>query len=639
VTVGLVPLLPLLGAAALLTFRRPLRRIAGYFATSTVGASFVLALMAFGDLLDLESGDRLLVREAYEWLSLPGLSIPVEFRIDPLSVVMILVVTGVGALIHAYSIGYMAGDDRQDTYFAFLNLFVFSMLLLVLANNFLVLYVGWELVGLCSYLLISFWHFKPSAAAAGKKAFIVNRIGDVGFLIGILFIYRTFGTLDFDAVFASVEGAPLTGAIAHAIPLLLFVGAIGKSAQIPLHVWLPDAMEGPTPVSALIHAATMVTAGVYMVARTHVIFEASKAAAGLVVGIGIVTAFFAATIATAQDDIKRVLAYSTISQLGFMFLAVGIGAVTGSPLAYAAGIFHLITHAFFKALLFLGAGSVMHGTGGETDMKRMGGLLKVLPVTGGTFMVGWLAIAGIPPLSGFFSKDAILAVTWEGGQAAAWLLALAAAGLTAFYMSRQFFLTFLGPSRLAEDVHPHEAPAFMTLPLRVLAVGAATAGLLGLSLEGGAITRFLEPVFGEGRARLGEAPFHIPEPLLAAIAVAVGLVGIGLAFRLYLQREADERREALKARLGWLVTLVRNKYYVDEVYATLIVWPGKTLANLVAYGFDVRVIDGAVNGVGALVGRAAVGMRRVQTGLVRRYVMAMLVGTVVILALFVARLQ
>jgi NADH-quinone oxidoreductase subunit L len=595
--------------------------------------------MAFGDLLDLESGDRLLVREAYEWLSLPGLSIPVEFRIDPLSVVMILVVTGVGALIHAYSIGYMAGDDRQDTYFAFLNLFVFSMLLLVLANNFLVLYVGWELVGLCSYLLISFWHFKPSAAAAGKKAFIVNRIGDVGFLIGILFIYRTFGTLDFDAVFASVEGAPLTGAIAHAIPLLLFVGAIGKSAQIPLHVWLPDAMEGPTPVSALIHAATMVTAGVYMVARTHVIFEASKAAAGLVVGIGVVTAFFAATIATAQDDIKRVLAYSTISQLGFMFLAVGIGAVTGSPLAYAAGIFHLITHAFFKALLFLGAGSVMHGTGGETDMKRMGGLLKVLPVTGGTFMVGWLAIAGIPPLSGFFSKDAILAVTWEGGQAAAWLLALAAAGLTAFYMSRQFFLTFLGPSRLAEDVHPHEAPAVMTLPLRVLAVGAATAGLLGLSLEGGAITRFLEPVFGEGRARLGEAPFHIPEPLLAAIAVAVGLVGIGLAFRLYLQREADERREALKARLGWLVTLVRNKYYVDEVYATLIVWPGKTLANLVAYGFDVRVIDGAVNGVGALVGRAAVGMRRVQTGLVRRYVMAMLVGTVVILALFVARLQ
>jgi NADH-quinone oxidoreductase subunit L len=269
----------------------------------------------------------------------------------------------------------------------------------------------------------------------------------------------------------------------------------------------------------------------------------------------------------------------------------------------------------------------------------MGGLLKVLPVTGGTFMVGWLAIAGIPPLSGFFSKDAILAVTWEGGQAAAWLLALAAAGLTAFYMSRQFFLTFLGPSRLAEDVHPHEAPAVMTLPLRVLAVGAATAGLLGLSLEGGAITRFLEPVFGEGRARLGEAPFHIPEPLLAAIAVAVGLVGIGLAFRLYLQREADERREALKARLGWLVTLVRNKYYVDEVYATLIVWPGKTLANLVAYGFDVRVIDGAVNGVGALVGRAAVGMRRVQTGLVRRYVMAMLVGTVVILALFVARLQ
>ncbi|MGH2811396.1 MAG: NADH-quinone oxidoreductase subunit L, partial [Actinomycetota bacterium] len=550
VTALFIPLVPLVVAALLLAARRPLRGTAGYLATSAVGASFVLALMSFGDLLDRSPGERLTARVAYDWISVGDLRLPVELRIDPLSMTMALVVTGVGALIHAYSIGYMADDPRRGTYFGYLNLFVASMLILVLANNFLLLYLGWELVGVCSYLLISFWRHRPAAAAAGKKAFIVNRVGDVGLLIGIFLIFDVFGTLDFDRVFEAASSRPVEGALATAIPLLLFVGACGKSAQIPLHVWLPDAMEGPTPVSALIHAATMVTAGVYLVARAHPLFEASQTAALTVAVVGSATALFAATIAVVQDDIKRVLAYSTISQLGYMFLAVGVGAITGSSLAYAAGIFHLVTHAFFKALLFLGAGSVMHATSDTTDMKRMGGLLRVLPVTGATFLVGWLAISGIPPLSGFFSKDAVLAVTWESGLPLLWAVGIVTALITAFYMSRQVFLTFFGPSRLPEGVHPHESPPVMTFPLRALAGLAALGGFIGLTLRGGAIYRWLEPVFGpiasEGHG--SAPPVHIPEILLAGISVGAGILGIGLARRLYLTSGADERRARLRTR-------------------------------------------------------------------------------------------
>lgn len=636
--VGLIPLLPLAGAAALLLFRRPLRRASGVLATSTVSASFLLALTVFGELLNRPAGRRALAGAAYDWIAAGGLRVAVEFRVDPLTSVMLLVVTGVGALIHAYSIGYMASDDRKATYFAYLNLFAASMLILVLADNFLVLYVGWEAVGLCSYLLISFWYFKPQAAAAGKKAFIVNRIGDLGFLLGILLIYRTFGTLDFDQVFGAASSTPLVGAVATAIPLLIFAGAVGKSAQIPLYVWLPDAMEGPTPVSALIHAATMVTAGVYVVARTHVLFEGSPLAATAVAVVGVATALYAATIATAQDDIKRVLAYSTVSQLGYMFLGVGIGALTGSVAAYAAGIFHLVTHAFFKALLFLGAGSVMHATGGEVDMKKMGGLRAALPVTTGTFVVGWLAIVGVPPLSGFFSKDAILAAAWEHGRWGMWLAGIAAAALTAFYMSRQVFLTFFGSSRLPADVHPHESPPIMTGPLRVLAFGAAAAGLW-LALPWGSITRFLAPTF-EGGGEVAAAPLiALPDVALALVTVAVSLLGVRLAYRLYLAEGAEARRERFKARLGRVVTLVRSKYYVDQVYGALFVWPAKTLAVAAAYGFDTRVIDGAVDGVGLAVREGAARLRRVQTGFVRRYVMAMLGGIVLVLSFFVARLR
>jgi NADH-quinone oxidoreductase subunit L len=641
VTAGLIPLLPLAGAALLIFSRALRRRVAGYVATAAAAGSFVFCLMAFGDLMNRPSSGRVVVRSVYDWISVGKLHVPLEFRIDPLSVTLILVVTGVGTLIHAYSIGYMDGDPREGTFFAYLNLFLTSMLILVLANNFLVLYVGWELVGLCSYLLISFWRHKPEAAAAGKKAFIVNRIGDLGLLIGLFLILKTFGSLDFDTVFAAAGSAGAKSALT-VIPLLLFMGACGKSAQFPLHVWLPDAMEGPTPVSALIHAATMVTAGVYLVARAHVLFEASPVAGWVVVSIGTFTALLAATIAIVQDDIKRVLAYSTISQLGYMFLAVGVGALTGSPLAYAAGIFHLVTHAFFKALLFLSAGSVMHGLNNEVDMKKMGGLIRALPITGGAFIIGWLAIAGIPPLAGFFSKDAILLVTWDAGLAWLWLAAVATAGITAFYMSRQVFLVFFGNSRIPDDVHPHESPPVMTMPLRILAGLAAIGGGLGLSLEGGAIGRFLRPAFaskgGESQAEPVGA-LNVPELVLVLFVVAVAAGAIAFSYRLYLAPGAEERREALKQRFRGALEVLRRKYFIDDFYNYAFVQPGKAVGRFLSSQVDAGVIDGAVNGVGSLVVATAGRLRRVQTGLVRRYVVAMLGGVLVILTMFLVRFR
>lgn len=635
----LVPGLPLLGAAFLLLFRRRLQTIAGYVASITVGSAFLVALTAFAELLNRDPGQRIIHTGSYDWISAGGLNVDLSFTVDPLSAVMLLVVTGVGTLIHIYSIGYMEHDDRRGTFFGYLNLFVASMLILVMANNFLVLYMGWELVGLCSYLLIAFWYHRPAAAAAGKKAFIVNRIGDLGFLIGVLLIYSHFGTLDFDTVFGSVETAGLVGRIATAIPVFLFIGAVGKSAQIPLHIWLPDAMEGPTPVSALIHAATMVTAGVYMVARAHVLFEASHIAATLVATIGVATALFAAIIAIAQDDIKRVLAYSTISQLGYMFLAVGVGALTGSAIAYAAGIFHLVTHAFFKALLFLGAGSVMHATGDEVDMKKMGGLLRHLPITGWTFIIGWLAIMGIPPMSGFFSKDSILAAAWEGGRGIFWVLGVLTAGLTAFYMSRQVFLTFFGRSRLAADVTPHESPPVMTTPLVTLAGLAALGGWFGLATQGGRIYEFLIPTFGEAAVEAESlAVAHVPEFLLAASVLIVTVFGgVLTAWMLYLRPGFEMRRQKVKGALGPLVRIVQNKFYVDEAYGAIAVWPAKQLARVTAFGFDMGVIDGAVNGVAGAVGAASGRLRRIQTGHARRYVIAILGGSVLLMSLFLFR--
>ena len=640
--VTLAPLLPLAGATILLLFGRRLAKVAGYLATLLVAGSFVVSLTVLSGLARQPAGQRLVDRHVFSWVVAGTFRASVDFRVDPLSVVMILVVTGVGALIHWYAIGYMAHDDHRGRFFAYLNLFVFSMLILVLAGNFLLMYAGWELVGLCSYLLIAFWFTRPSAAAAGKKAFLVTRLGDLGLFIGLFAISHVFHSLDFGAVLGTL-GPPVVHAVPRfwttAIPLLLFCGAVGKSAQIPLYVWLPDAMEGPTPVSALIHAATMVTAGVYLVARAHVLFEASHVAGVVVTSIGIATALYAATMALTEDDIKRVLAYSTISQLGYMFVGVGIGTLFRSPEGYDSGIFHLVTHAFFKALLFLAAGSVMHAMRDTTDMKQMGGLFRKLPVTGTVFIIGGLALSGIPPFAGFFSKDAVLGQAWLGGEKLVWAVGLATALLTAFYVGRQIFLTFFGTSRVPAGIHPHESPRIMTIPLIVLAALAVGGGLLGLGESSSVLYRWLQPVFTSplsfgflGATRPG------PPGMLSVVAVAAGLLGLGLAYSFYLAPDAARRRAAVTTPLAPIRTLLKHKYYVDELYGAVIVRPALALANLAA-AIDTHVIDGAVLGVGRLVVGGAAWLRRIQSGMVRRYVMTMLGGIVVVVAIFMLRVR
>jgi NADH-quinone oxidoreductase subunit L len=515
----------------------------------------------------------------------------------------------------------MHGDERFARFFTYLNLFIVSMLILVLGANFGLLFLGWELVGLSSYLLISFWFTKPSAAAAGKKAFVVNRIGDFGFLIALMIIFATFGTFSYETVFEEAAST-LTAGAATAVTLLLFVGAAGKSAQLPLHVWLPDAMEGPTPVSALIHAATMVTAGVYMVARTASLFELSATSSGIVATVGMITAFGAATIALGQRDIKRVLAYSTISQLGYMFLGVGVGA-------YTAGIFHLYTHAFFKALLFLGAGSVIHAMAGEQDMRRMGGLRKHLPVTFATMAVAWLAISGLPPLSGFWSKDEILAATFERGGpwVLLWGLGIVTALLTALYMARLMYLTFWTKPKWEGEITPHESPAVMTLPLLVLGAASLFAGVINTPWRLG-FEHFLEPSF-EG-IELAHAPAAGTQWALAIVSVLAAVAGLAYATRRYFFRppppeESDTWR--------W----VRNGYYLDNIYGDTLVLPGKLGAAWTAFVADQQGVDGAVNGVGWLVRRLGSALRPVQTGFVRSYGAVMMAGTVALVAFLVFR--
>jgi NADH-quinone oxidoreductase subunit L len=626
--VWLVPGLPLAGAVALLLAGRRLRGVAGGLASALVGASFVVGVLVFIAMPD--GGQPVLVR-LFDWISVGSLQAPVELRVDPLSMVMVLTVTGIGFLIHVYSIDYMHGDPRYPRYFAYMNLFVFSMLTLVLANNFVLLYVGWEGVGLCSYLLIAFWFERKVAADAGKKAFIVTRLGDTAMLIGIFLIFASVGSLEFDPVFHAVEGitrgppanAGISQGTATVIALLLFAGAVGKSAQLPLHTWLPDAMEGPTPVSALIHAATMVTAGVYLVARAFPIFEISGVALFVVAVIGVVTAVYAALSALGQDDLKRVLAYSTISQLGYMFLAVGVGA-------FAVGIFHLVTHAFFKALMFLAAGSVMHAMDGEVDMTRLGGLRKHMPVTTWVFVIGGLALAGIPPLAGFFSKDQVLASSFEAGHLTLWIVGIVTAGITGLYVARAAALTFFGRPR--HDRHPHEAPVLMRVPMFVLAVGAVGAGLLGLSPRTGAIQTFLEPVFGAER---GATEAELSEFLLSTIASVVALVGLGVGLVVYASRWVDWT--ALRVRLALVHTTLSKGFFIDDAYGALLVLPGKAASAFLAYVFDQRVIDGAVNGLGDGFRRLAGMGRRVQTGLVRSYALAFLLGAVALVLLVVVR--
>ncbi len=618
VLISLVVLLPLGGAVVLLAAGKRLGEPgAGIIATGTMAASFGLALVAALDFLGGHAPARVVTW--FDWL--PALGVDAELLWDPLAALMALVVTGVGALIHLYSIGYMKGDRGYGRFFAYMNLFGASMLILVLANNFAVLYVGWELVGLCSYLLISFWFDRPTAAAAGKKAFVVNRVGDAGFLVGIMLVFSTFGTLEFGHVFESAPAELGTG-LATAITILLLVGATGKSAQLPLYVWLPDAMEGPTPVSALIHAATMVTAGVYMVARTGALFELAPVSAGIVATVGAATALYAATIALGQRDIKRVLAYSTISQLGYMFMAVGAAA-------YVAGIFHLMTHAFFKALLFLGAGSVIHALSGEQDLRRMGGLARLMPLTFGTMAVAWLAISGIPPFSGFWSKDEILAAVFQRGGlwTVLWAVGLATALITAFYMSRLMYLTFFGDRRWSEGVSPHESPPVMTVPLVVLGGASLVGGLVNTTWKP-VLEHFLEPAF-EG-LQPAVLPGGLNLFLLALVSAGAGLVGIVAAADVYLRRKAAREE-------GPVWDLLRGGYGVDDLYARVFAGGGGALTSFAAATIDEKGVDGAVNGVARLTGWLGSRLRLLQTGFVRSYGLAVLAGAVALLAWFLSR--
>ncbi|HYL10941.1 MAG TPA: NADH-quinone oxidoreductase subunit L [Candidatus Acidoferrales bacterium] len=669
--IWLIPLFPLAGAALMILLGRRLPNSA--VSAVCVGSVFVSLFYAAGavwQLVALDPEHRVFQKILFQWVpagpmhtsagSAVNFVADWGFLLDPLSAVMALVVTGVGFLIHLYSIGYMGHEGGYYRFFGYMNLFMFSMLTLVLANNMLLLFVGWEGVGLCSYLLIGFYFLRKSAADAGKKAFIVNRIGDAGFLLGILLTVTTLGTIRFtEIVPALAAGHFAVGAsVLTAIALLLFVGATGKSAQLPLYVWLPDAMEGPTPVSALIHAATMVTAGVYMVTRMNAIYQMAPRALEVVAVVGACTAIFAASMGLVQNDIKRVLAYSTISQLGYMFLALGVGA-------FAAGVFHLMTHAFFKALLFLGSGSVIHALSGEQDMRKMGALWERIPTTARTFFVAALAIAGIPPLAGFFSKDEILGKTFERFPAL-WIVGFLTAGMTAFYMFRLVNMTFFGKSRVAHDVehHIHESPRTMTVPLTILAVLSFVGGWIGWPASLGGTNRFgrfLEPVVA---ARLGERAESAGgqaasmEHLLMLVSVAIAVAGILLARYLYLQR--TELPGKLAASWPRLYRLVYRKYYVDEIYDAMFVNRAKDLGttlgafdNAIVDGlgvngagwltrvtsrlsiaWDTWIVDGLVNFLARVINLLSYPVRMIQSGLVSGYALLIILGVLIFLGYY-----
>jgi NADH-quinone oxidoreductase subunit L len=632
----IIPLLPLLGSATngLFGGKWPNKVVNGVAVGST-GLSFLFALEAVREFTQLSPQQIPWVKQYFSWIVAGDFRAGFDLQIDQLTVVMLLVVTGVGWLIHIYATGYMAHEGGYYRFFSYLNLFMFFMLILVLASNYVLLFVGWEGVGLCSYLLIGFYFLKKSAADAGKKAFIVNRIGDFGFMLGMFLLFRTFGTLDFVPLFAKAAPMPADalgqyGTLTIAC-LLLFMGATGKSAQLPLYVWLPDAMEGPTPVSALIHAATMVTAGVYVVARSHVLFTHAPTAMLVVAIVGCATAFFAATIGLVQTDIKRVLAYSTVSQLGYMFLACGVGA-------FSAGIFHLMTHAFFKALLFLAAGSVIHAIGGEQDMRHMGGLNSKIRKTYFTMLTATLAIAGIPPLAGFFSKDSILlsAFQSENGGHILYAFGLLTALFTSFYMFRLIFLTFFGKPRYDEHhVHVHESPNSMLVPLMILAVLSIVGGWLAApGLWGGTdyFARFLDPVFGGAEAAGVESAARSLELPLAGVAFFTALVGLGIAFWMYLKEPG--KPEALAKSFKGAYTTLLNKYYVDELYAAIVVKPLMWFSRDVLWQVvDVKMIDAAVNGVATGASEIGDGVRHTQSGNTRSYAVWVVIGALVIIAI------
>ncbi len=625
--IALILFLPLAGLFVNLLFGWKLgEKFAGWVASAAISGAFLAAMGGFVRLIGLPPEARLLRLVLFEWIPIGGFQVNAGFMLDPLSSVMTLVITGVGALIHFYSMGYMHGDRGVVRYFIYLNLFVFFMLTLVLGDNFLVLFVGWEGVGLCSYLLIGFWFGRESACEAGKKAFVFNRVGDFCFLIGLFLIIGVFGTLDFAEVLGRAPTTLVAGSgIATAICLLLFAGATGKSAQIPLYVWLPDAMEGPTPVSALIHAATMVTAGVYMVARAYVLFELSPVAMNVVAIVGAVTLLVAASIALVQTDIKRVLAYSTVSQLGYMVLALGVGA-------YSAAIFHLMTHAFFKALLFMGAGSVIHSLDGEQEMNKMGGLNAALPVTSMTCTIAALAIAGVFPLAGFFSKDAILysAMTSEHGGVLFWLAGAAGALMTAIYIFRLIFKTFHGKCNLTMETQArlHESPRVMTLPLQALAGLSIAGGWVGIPLIPGAdiFGGFLAPSLGGLAEGHHEALFEV---IMMAISLAIALLGIYIAYKLFVRNVGGGA--AYAERWPRLYRLVLNKYYVDEAYDYMIIQPVKRISTRLWKDFDDGFVDSSVGGVGGFVRLIGAAARQLQTGYVKSYAITMLVGALAVI--------
>ncbi len=629
--IWLIPVLPLAGALINLIFGRKLGDPrAGWVATIATASSFLVTVLAYFEMLGLPAEERSHVATMFSWIRVGSLQVDLAVLADPLSIVMALFVTGISTLIHLYAIGYMHGDTKFSKFFLYLNLFVFSMLMLVLGENLLVTFLGWEGVGACSYFLISFWHTRNSAAVAGKKAFVTNRIGDFGVMAAMFLAFNSLGTLSYHAINESAHSGELAAVTATAIGLLLFVGACGKSAQLPLYLWLPDAMEGPTPVSALIHAATMVTSGVFLMTRMSPVLHASFEWLPTVIAVvGAATALYAASVAVAQNDIKKVLAYSTVSQLGYMFLAVGSGA-------YVAAIFHMVTHAFFKALLFLGSGSVIHGMHHEQDMRRMGALRKVMPVTAFTFIIGWLAIAGVPPFAGFWSKDEILLYVYANNRGL-YVVGLITALLTAFYMTRQVIMVFYGKAKWNDhsaehgshgDLTPHESSWVMLTPLVILS---------GLSIVGGAmqlpfgkkfnfLERWLAPVVEESEAHIGETWAYQNKYLLLVVAIVVAVVGIAASIAVYAK--------------SWIKPIepkvLEQAWYYDNAASRLIAGPGARTFNLIAW-IDANIVDGIVNGVGKLIRNVATSLRRAQSGFVRAYALLISLGAVVILAWFFLR--
>ncbi|MBM4493363.1 NADH-quinone oxidoreductase subunit L [Rhodococcus hoagii] len=625
--IWLLPALPLTGAVVLLLAGRRSDRWGHLLGCAAALASFVIALMLFVDMVGRADSDRVAQQHLFSWLPVAGLQVDFGLRLDQLSMCFVLLVTGVGSLIHIYSVGYMKTDPGRRRFFAYLNLFLAAMLLLVLADNYLGLYVGWEGVGLASYLLIGFWQYKPSAATAAKKAFVVNRVGDMGLMVGLMIMFATFGSVSFADVLGGVGSGDTSGAsggVTTALGLLLLLAACGKSAQVPLQSWLGDAMEGPTPVSALIHAATMVTAGVYLIVRSGPIYEAAPGAQVAVVLVGAVTLLFGAIIGCAKDDIKKALAASTMSQIGYMVMAAGLG-----PAGYAFAIMLLLAHGFFKAGLFLGAGSVMHGMDDETDMRRYGGLRTLMPITFATFGLGYLAIIGIPPFSGFFSKDKIIEAAFGSGGiggTALGTVALIGAGLTAFYMTRVMLMTFFGERRWNPGAHPHESPGVMTVPMIVLAVGSVAAG--GLLAVGGTLEHWLEPVWTEfgGAAEHGE--LAVPVWVVTAVTLAVVLIGAGIAYRQYGTRPVPV---VAPAQVSAVTVAARRDLYGDDVDEAVFMRPGQRLVRGLTVVED-KGIDGATGGVGAVLGLLSVALRRLQTGFVRSYALYMFVGAAFVVA-------